>query len=113
MDFSKLKLDQFTTYRGYNLPESFHVDLTEDDHPEVYFLFCTSFEELNRWINHVLNNQTHKNNRLYIVYKKGQKHFHRDHIMMYVKKSPLLERKAPMLCSLSKEYSCITTQVKV
>lgn len=112
MDLSKLKLEPFQTYGGFNLPRSFDITLSIDEHPQVYFAFCASFEELNRFTNQALNNQTHTNNRFFIVYKKGQKQFHRDHIMIYVKKSPFLVRKAPMLCSLNKDYSCITTMIK-
>ena len=111
MDFHKLKLEKFKTYNGFNLPNDFDPPLSLDENPEVYFLFCESFEDLNRYTNIVLNKQTHKENRIFYIYKKGQKQFHRDHIGMYFKKSPFLKMKAPILCSLSKTYSCFTCMI--
>lgn len=112
MDLHKLKLDQFHTYDGFNVPQGFQVPLQQDDNPEVYFVFLQSFEELNRYTNIIINQQKNKNNRIFYIYKKGKQSFHRDHIAAYARRSPFLQRKAPMLCSLSKTYSCFTFMVK-
>ena len=112
MDLSKLKLEKYSTYNSFNMPQEFHVSLEYSDTPDVYFVFVQSFEDLNRYTNHILNQYLHKDNRIFYVYPKGQKSFHRDHIVMYSKRSPFLIRKAPMLCSLSKDYSCFTFMIK-
>lgn len=113
MDFSKLKLDKFQTYNGFYIPKDITIPLTIDEHPEVYFLFCERFEEVIRYTNIILNNQSHKENRIFYIYKKGNKTFHRDHINAFIEKAPYLKRKAPMLSSLSSEYSCVACMLNV
>lgn len=113
MELQKLKLDKFTTYNGYNMPEDFHVPLTQSDNPQVFFVFLHSFEELNRYTNMIRNNQTHKDNRIFYIYRRGQKSFHRDHIAAFARRAPFLKRKAPMLCRLDDTYSCFTFMVNL
>lgn len=105
MDFHKLKLDTFSTYNGFNLPEDFFPPLEKNNTPEVFFLFVSSINDVMQAINTVQNNQNHKNNRLFFVFKKGNKGFGRDHIYNIVMKNKQMKRKAPMLASLNKEYS--------
>lgn len=105
MDFHKLKLDKFTTYNGMNIPQDFDPPLELSDTPEVYFIFVSSVQEVMQSINYVQNNQKHKENRLFFVFKKGNKQFGRDHIYNIVMKHPYMKRKAPMLASLNKSYS--------
>ena len=93
MDLHKLKLEKFKTYNGFNMPEGFDPGLTLSDTPETYFLFLTTFEELNRYTNQVINNQNHKENRIFFIYKKGNKAFHRDHIGAFFRANPFLKMK--------------------
>lgn len=113
MDFHKLKLEKFNTYNGFNLPSDFNPPLEKNDSPEVYFLFVSSVEDVMRTINYVQNHQTHKENRLFYVFKKGNKRFGRDHIYTVIMKHRNIKRKAPMLASLSKEYSVFSFMLEV
>jgi hypothetical protein len=112
MDLQKLRLHQFTTYNGFHLPQEFEIPLEFNEAADVYFVFLQSFEELNRFTYVILNKVLPKNNRVFYIYKKGQKHLHRDHIKAYIDRSPFLVMKAPMLCSLNQEYSCFTCMIK-
>lgn len=105
MDFYKLKLDKFSTYNGFNLPEDFLPPLEKNENPEVFFLFVSSINDVMQSLNMVQNNQIHKDNRLFFVFKKGNKNFGRDHVYNIVMKNRKIKRKAPMLASLSKSYS--------
>ena len=114
MEFHKLKLDKFSTYNGINLPEDFLPPLEKNDSPEVFFLFVSSINDVMQSINMVQNNQLHKENRLFFVFKKGIKEFGRDHIYNVVMKNKRMKRKAPMLASLDKTYSvfCFMLELK-
>ncbi len=105
MDFHKLKLDKFSTYNGFNLPEGFNPPLSKNDSPEVYFLFVTSINEIMQGLNMVQNKQNHKENRLFFIFKKGNKGFGRDHVYNVIMKHKNIKRKAPILASLDKIYS--------
>ncbi|AIO18461.1 hypothetical protein KQ51_00581 [Candidatus Izimaplasma bacterium HR1] len=105
MDYHKLKLTKFSTYNGFNLPEGFNPPLEESSSPEVYFLFVSNVQEVMQGLNVVQNNQTHKDNRLFFVFKKGNKGFGRDHIYSVVMRHKNIKRKAPMLASLNRAYS--------
>ena len=63
-----------------------HENLEKKENPEVYFFFVSNIEETIRTLNIVQNNQKHKDNRLYFVFKKGNKAFGRDHIYNIVMK---------------------------
>lgn len=113
MDFHKLKIDKFSTYNGFNLPEEFNPPLQKKDNPEVYFMFVTSIEDVMRTLNIAQNKQTHKENRLFFVFKKGNKGFGRDHIYNVVIRHKHIKRKAPMLASLNKAYSVFCFMLEV
>ena len=108
MDFSKIKLDKFKTYNGINMPKEFHPPLQYAEHPDVYFVFCESFEQVNRFGNQVMNLTLPKENRVFFVYPKGNKDFHRDHVYAYLLNHPMYIRKAPLLSSLGDVYSCFS-----
>lgn len=105
MDFHKLKLEKFTTYNGINIPIDFDPGLKLDDKPEVYFMFAKNIQDLMNAINIVQNNQKHIHNRVFFVFKKGNKAFNRDHLYNVVSKHKDMKRKAPILASLDKTYS--------
>ena len=113
MDFHKLKLSKFSTYNGFNLPEGFCPPLEKNTTPEVYFLFVSNIQDVMQGLNLVQNSQKHKENRLFFVFKKGNKGFGRDHIYHVVMKHKNLKRKAPMLASLDKTYSVFCFSIEV
>jgi len=113
MDFHKLKLAKFLSYNGFNLPEEFYPPLEKKENPEVYFFFVSNIEETIRTLNIVQNNQKHKDNRLYFVFKKGNKAFGRDHIYNIVMKHKNIKRKAPILASLNHTYSAFCFLLEV
>lgn len=112
MDLSKLKLEKFQTYNGFNIPDGFEVSLAHSDTPDVYFVFCETFEDINRYTNLLLNKSLPQEHRVFYIYKKGQRSFHRDHIYAYLHRSPFIKMKAPILSSLSKTYSCFACMIK-
>lgn len=113
MDFHKLKLDKFSTYNGFNLPEDFLPPLQKNDKPEVFFLFVSNISEVMQSLNLVQNNQSHKDNRLFFIFKKGNKGFGRDHVYNIVMKNKKIKRKAPMLASLNKTYSVFCFMLEI
>ena len=113
MDFHKLKLDKFRTYNGLNLPEDFNPPLELSDTPEVFFMFVSSIQDVMYAINKVQNKQEHKDNRIFFVFRKGNKGFGRDHIYNVVMKHPYIKRKAPILASLNKTYSVFCFLIEV
>lgn len=113
MDFHKLKLDTFESYNGMNIPREFNPPLELSNTPQVFFMFVSSMQEVMQAINIVQNKQTHKNNRFFIIFQKGNKGFGRDHIYNVIMKHPNIKRKAPMLASLDKTYSVFCFQIEV
>lgn len=113
MNFSKLKLEQFTTYNGFHMPESFNPPLIKDEKPEVYFLFVRSIKDVMDSINLAQNHQIHTNNRLFFVFQKGNKNFNRDHIYNIVMRHKNLKRKAPILSSLDEKHSVFAFMIEI
>lgn len=113
MEFHKLKLVGFQTYLAIRSIKDFYPPLKESDKPEVYFSFVSSMKEVLDTINVVQNNQKHKENRVFFVFKKGNKTFGRDHIYNMVMQHGGFQRKAPILASLNKEYSTFCFMMKV
>jgi hypothetical protein len=105
MDYHKLKLDKYSSYNGVNMPSDFLPPLSLSDNPEVYFMFVSSISEIMNALNIVQNNQSNKDNRVFFVFKKGNKSFGRDHIYNIIMKNKNFIRKAPILASLNKAYS--------
>lgn len=113
MDFIKLKLDKFQTYNGLNVPQNFNPPLVLSETPQVYFMFVSNIQETMQALNTVQNNQIHKENRIFFVFKKGNKQFGRDHVYNVVMKHLNIKRKAPMLASLDKTYSVFCFMLEV
>jgi len=113
MDFYKLKLEKFTTYNGLNLPPDFNPPLEISNNPETYFMFVTSIYDVMQAINIAQNNQKNQNNRIFFIFKKGNKGFGRDHIYSIVMKHKNIKRKAPMLASLNQTYSVFCFMLEV
>jgi hypothetical protein len=113
LDFHKLKLQNFTSYNGLNIPQGFNPPLTFKEEAECYFMFVDSVQDVMTAINMILNKELPTNNRVFFVYKKGQKHFHRDHVYNIVIKQKGMKRKAPILASLDKEHSVFCFMLEV
>jgi hypothetical protein len=113
MDFHKLKIDLFETYNGINLPQEFSPPLALSDTPQVYFMFVSTIQEVMQALNIVQNKQTNKDNRIFFVFRKGNKGFGRDHIYSVVMKHPNIKRKAPVLASLDNIYSVFSFLIEV
>lgn len=113
MEFQKLKLDQFSTYQTINEPNDFNPPLEKSDQAQVYFAFVSNIEDTLHALNMIQNNQTHKENRAFFIFKKGNKSFGRDHVYNIVMQHGGFVRKAPMLASLNKEYSVFCFMLKV
>jgi hypothetical protein len=113
MDFHKLKLESYTSYKGISLPQELKPPLEETKYPQCVFAYVDSMPSLMNAINLVSNMDLPKDNRLFLVFKKGQKDFHRDHIMMIMRKAIFFQKRAPILASLNKTYSVFTCSKRV
>jgi hypothetical protein len=113
MNFEKLKLDKFQTYNQINFDKALDIPLKKSEHPEVIFAFCSSIRDVMNAINYVQNHQKNKENRVFFVFKKGQKDFNRDHLYNVVIRNPKFKRKTPILASLSKEYSVFSFMYQI
>jgi hypothetical protein len=83
------------------------------DHPDVFVSLCTNANDLMNTINFVQNNQQNKENRLFIIFQKSQQKFNRNHIVNMISKHKRFHKKAPVIASLSKQYSVITYMYEV
>lgn len=113
MNFEKLKLNKFQTYCLLNFDKPLDIPLKKSEQPEVIFAFCSSIRDVMNTINYVQNHQKNKKNRVFFVFKKGQKDFNRDHLYNVVIANPRFKRKAPILESLSKEYSVFSFMYQI
>lgn len=111
MNFSKLKLDRFQTYNGFQLPEGFDPPLQYSEEADVLFVFCDTFEQLNRYTNQLLNQALPTENRVFYIYKKGNKQFHRDHVLTFIEGAPFLKKKLPIISKLDDTYTCLATMM--
>lgn len=108
MDTNKLKIEKFNRIQLKNIPREIDLGLkSTDKNPEVVIYYIEHIEDLESFVNYCNTISLSKENRTILIYKKGQKDLNRDSIITPFKSSKYdgFKLKAPMLCSLSKEYS--------
>lgn len=108
MDINKLKIDKFSRILLKNIPEDIGMELkSTNENPEVLIYYIESIEDLENFVHFCNSISLPKENRTIMIYKKGQKDLNRDSIITPFKTNKYdgFRLKAPMLCSLSKEYS--------
>ncbi|XMB86891.1 hypothetical protein RJG79_03590 [Mycoplasmatota bacterium WC44] len=108
MDIVKLKLDKFSNINVMNFPQEVEVGIeSKDKDVEVVLYYIDNINDINNFVNYVNKTNLSKDNRTIMVYKKGRKDVNRDVIITPFKVGEIkgFKMKAPMLCSLSKDYS--------
>lgn len=115
MDINKLKISNFSKILLKNIPADIDLGISStEDNPEViiYYIeviiyYINNIEDLENFVKFCNIISLPEENRTIMVYKKGQKELNRDSIITPFKSNEIkgFKLKAPMLCSLSKEYS--------
>ncbi|NQX91321.1 MAG: hypothetical protein HRT74_04155 [Flavobacteriales bacterium] len=109
MDVHKLKLDSFKSIGAFNFPDDLELGLDlSPSNFDVIIYFIHQLSDVQDFLDLVRSAALPSKNRAIMVYKKGQKNdVNRDTIAAPLKELMNTEFKlrAPMLCSLSEEYS--------
>lgn len=108
MDINKLKLNSFNRIMLKNIPDGMKLEVNPiNDNPEVIIYYIDDLGDLEKFVKFCNSMELPKDNRTILIYKKGQKELNRDSIITPFKSGRIegFKLKAPMLCSLSKEYS--------
>jgi hypothetical protein len=118
MDIKKLKLDSFKRFNVVNFPEGIETGLHNSTNDiEVIIYYIDTLEDVKRFVALCESSNLPKENRTIMVYKKGRKDgLNRDSIFMPFKDNIFtgFKLKAPMLCSLSSEFSaCVMCKIQV
>lgn len=104
MDYKKLKIDRFNKIAFFNFKDK---ETAFYDTYEVVIFKINALEDIQHMVDKVENLNMAADNRVIMVYEKGQKTINRDSIIRPFKNGEYLDykMKAPMLCSLDKVYS--------
>lgn len=104
MDYKKLKIEHFTNIAYFNFEDR---DTEQYDEYQVIIYKINDLEDIQSMIEKVETLKMAADNRVIMVYRKGQKTVNRDSIIKPFKNGEYLDykMKAPMLCSLGKELS--------
>jgi len=106
MDLKKLKIDTFKKISYINFVEPKMVTF---DETEVIIYFLKTIEDIDKCVQYCDIHKMTTNNRIVLVYEKGQKLLNPDSIIKPFKTGVYLnyKMKAPMLCSLDKKLSAM------
>jgi hypothetical protein len=109
MNLQKLKIDSFNNIALVNFPDSIDlgIDSTERN-VEVVLFYINSVDDVAKFVDYCDSLTLPTENRTIMIYRKGRKDgVNRDSIFMPFKESKYrgYKLKAPMLCSLSTEFS--------
>lgn len=106
MDFRKLKIDGFKKISCINFSD---LKMMTYDETEVVIFFLKTIEDIEKCVKYCDILKMTTNNRIVLVYEKGQKILNRDSIIKPFKTGTYLnyKMKAPMLCSLDKKLSAM------
>lgn len=115
MDFNKLRLDKFNNIRIVNFPKEFEMEIQSGNTGiEVILYYINQIEDVAEFVELCNSTDLPEDNRTIMIYKKGRKDgVNRDSIFLPFKdgKYKNFKLKAPMLCSLSKEFSaCVLSK---
>ena len=116
METAKLKLEKFVSIKEVNFPKGIKTGLNSSgDNTDVIIYYIDKIDDVENFVKLCRNSNLPEDNRTIMVYKKGRNDgVNRDNIITPFKenKYPEFKLKAPMLCSLSKDYSafvmCLT-----
>jgi len=104
MDYSKLMIEHFSNIAYINFIDREEVTYEVYD-VIIYFVEC--IEDIDFCVEFCRSHKLNIDNRVILVYKKGQKDFNRNTIIEPFKNGRYLDfrLKAPMLCALDKKHS--------
>jgi len=110
MDIKKLKLEKFSNIKTVNMPSEFDGLFNNSDVSiEVILYYIDSKNDVSEFIKLVKSSNLPKENRTILIYKKGRKDgINRDLIAAPFREGEEKDNfkmRAPMLCSLSSQYS--------
>jgi len=116
MDTYKLKIDKFKNIRIENFPTEFDFGIvSKEENVQVLIYYIDKLEDLDNFVSLCNSLSLSPENRTILVYKKGRKDgVNRDSLFKPFfdeKKYQGFKLRAPMLCSLSKDYSaCVMSK---
>jgi len=106
VDLKKLKIDEVEKISYINFSD---YEMVTYDETEVVIYFLNAIEDIDKCVQYCDSLRMTTNNRIVLVYEKGQKLLNRDSIIKPFKTGVYLnyKMKAPMLCSLDKKLSAM------
>ena len=112
MDLSKLKLGKLSSIKAVNFPADIEVGLESARTPEVLLYFVAKPEDTARFVEICRKTKLPEDNRVVMVYRKGNKALNRDTIIAPFRQGTYkdFKLKPPMLCSVSDELSAFVMQ---
>ena len=109
MDLKKLRIDKFQNIKLINFPEEIKLNIhSSNKNAEVIIYFIKQLSDIQKFVELCNASNLPSDNRTILVYRKGQKDGpNRDSIILPFKNRMYsgFKLKAPMLCSLSSEFS--------
>ncbi|RMF10629.1 MAG: hypothetical protein D6762_01020 [Candidatus Neomarinimicrobiota bacterium] len=117
MDLKKLRVEKFQRFSVQNFPAEKMPDLpTVESEIEVIFYYIDSIADVRRCVDYCQSVSLRPDNRVILVYAKGRKDgLNRDAIITPFRQGtiPGFVLKAPMLCSLSPQWSAFVLQKQI
>ena len=112
MDLSKLKLGKLTKLSAVNFPPDIDPGVASSKTPEALIYFISKPGDVERFVETCRKVDLPRDNRVVMIYQKGNKNLNRDTIIAPFRKGLYqdLKLKAPMLCSLSDGLSAFVMQ---
>lgn len=112
MDYKKLKIDTFKSIGYFNFEDQ-STEVFECYEAVIYFI--KELDDVKKMVELVKTLKMVENNRVILVYKKGQPLVNRDSIIKPFKDGTYTEfkMKAPMLCSLDKTTSAFVMSKEI
>ncbi|MBI9013502.1 MAG: hypothetical protein JEZ08_14815 [Clostridiales bacterium] len=106
MDLKKLKIDGFKKISYVDFSDRKMITY---DETEVVIYFLKTIEDIDKCVKYCDRLKMTTNNRVVLVYEKGQKILNQDSIIEPFKTGTYLnyKMKAPILCSLDKRLSAM------
>ncbi len=112
MDLSKLKLGKLSNLRAVNFPADIDLGFENSRAPGVLLYFIAKSDDIGDFVELCLRTKLPEDNRVVMVYRKGNKALNRDTIIAPFRQGTHkgFKLKPPMLCALSDTLSAFVLQ---
>ena len=112
MDLSKLKLGKLSSLKAVNFPADIDLGIENSRAPEVLLYFVAKPQDVSSFVDLCLRTRLPDDNRVVMIYRKGNKALNRDTIIAPFRGGTHKEfkLKPPMLCALSETLSAFVMQ---